>query len=47
MSQPVMNDGEGRAQPSSQSGMQVWMTCALFIVVPTLVILIIKYLFGA
>lgn len=38
-------DGEERERPpaAAQSGVQVWVACALLIVVPVLLILVVKY----
>ena len=43
MSESLQNGGEGSAPSPSQSGMQIWLACALFIVVPLLLILLVKY----
>lgn len=46
MPQPV--DGGERPEPTtpSQSGVQVWLACALFVLVPVSIVLLVKYLMG-
>jgi len=36
---------EDQDRPPSQSGMQIWLVCALFILVPAVIVLIVKYIF--
>ena len=41
----ISNTEEVRPAPAStQSGMQVWVACLLFVAVPLVLILLIKYL---
>lgn len=44
----VTTDGEAGHETNEphQSGMQIWIACALFILVPALLILAVKYFFG-
>ena len=44
----VTTDGEvgNETHEQHQSGMQVWVACALFVLVPALLILAVKYFFG-
>jgi hypothetical protein len=37
---------EDQERPPSQSGMRVWLVCALFILVPAVIVLIVKYIFN-
>jgi len=47
MSELMTEGGTGAPAPERrQSGMQIWVVCALFILVPTLLILAVKYFFG-
>ena len=47
MSEPVSERGvEEHAPVPTQSAAQVWIACAAFILVPTLLILLVKYFFG-
>ena len=46
MSELVTNDGSDHAPVRRQSGIQIWIACALFIVVPALLILAIKFFLG-
>jgi hypothetical protein len=47
MSEPTTHE-EGRAPSGAPStgGLQVWIACALLLLVPTLLILIVKYVCG-
>lgn len=43
-----VTDGEakGSAPESHQSGMQIFIVCVLFVAIPTILILAVKYFFG-
>ena len=43
MSESLQSGGEGSAPSPSQSGIQIWFACALFILVPVLLILLLKH----
>ncbi len=47
MSESVPQREDESAPSRPQSGMQIWLACVLFIVVPVLLILLIKYFLGA
>lgn len=43
----LATNGEGDPAPvRRQSGLQIWIACALFIVVPALLVLAIKFFLG-
>jgi len=46
MASPSVDDGPELERSRSQSGMQIWLACALFVGIPVVVILVVKYLFG-
>ena len=46
MSESRRGDGTEQAPSQPQSGLQIWIMCALFVLVPALIILIVKYVFG-
>jgi len=37
---------EDQDRTPSQSGMRIWLVCALFILVPAVIVLIVKYIFN-